>query len=50
MVRGGSASPELYRALALHGAQIPTAPANFAERTGGDEWEARLRASSHRER
>lgn len=36
--------PELYRALALAGAQILTVPANFAERTGRDHWEVLLRA------
>jgi predicted amidohydrolase len=36
--------PELYRALALAGAQIVTVPANFTERTGRDHWEVLLRA------
>ena len=36
--------PELYRALALAGAQILTVPANFTERTGRDHWEVLLRA------
>ncbi len=36
--------PELYRALALAGAQILTVPANFTERTGRDHWETLLRA------
>jgi len=36
--------PELYRALALAGAQILTVPANFTERTGRDHWEILLRA------
>ena len=36
--------PELYRALALAGAQILTVPANFTERTGHDHWEVLLRA------
>jgi len=36
--------PELYRALALAGAQILTVPAAFAERTGRDHWEVLLRA------
>lgn len=36
--------PELYRALALAGAQILTVPANFMERTGRDHWEVLLRA------
>lgn len=36
--------PELYRALALAGAQVLTVPAAFAERTGRDHWEVLLRA------
>ena len=36
--------PELYRALAVAGAQILTVPANFTERTGRDHWEVLLRA------
>ncbi len=36
--------PELYRALALAGAQILSVPANFTERTGRDHWEVLLRA------
>ncbi len=36
--------PELYRALALAGAQILTVPASFTERTGRDHWEVLLRA------
>jgi predicted amidohydrolase len=36
--------PELYRALALVGAQVLTVPANFTERTGRDHWEVLLRA------
>lgn len=36
--------PELYRYLALHGAQILFAPANFRMATGKDHWEALLRA------
>ena len=36
--------PELYRALALAGAQVLTVPANFTERTGRDHWEVLLRA------
>ena len=36
--------PELYRALAMAGAQILTVPANFTERTGRDHWEVLLRA------
>jgi deaminated glutathione amidase len=36
--------PELYRVLALAGAQILTVPANFTERTGRDHWEVLLRA------
>ena len=36
--------PELYRALALAGAEIVTVPANFTERTGRDHWEVLLRA------
>jgi predicted amidohydrolase len=36
--------PELYRALALGGAEVLTVPANFTERTGRDHWEVLLRA------
>ena len=36
--------PELYRTLALAGAQILTVPSNFTERTGRDHWEVLLRA------
>ncbi len=36
--------PELYRALALDGAQVLTVPASFTERTGRDHWEVLLRA------
>ena len=36
--------PELYRALALAGAEILAVPANFLERTGRDHWEVLLRA------
>ena len=36
--------PELYRTLALAGAQVLTVPANFMERTGRDHWEVLLRA------
>ncbi len=36
--------PELYGALALAGAEILTAPANFTDRTGRDHWEVLLRA------
>jgi predicted amidohydrolase len=36
--------PELYRALALAGAEVLTVPANFTERTGRDHWETLLRA------
>jgi len=36
--------PELYRALAMAGAQVLTVPANFTERTGRDHWEVLLRA------
>ncbi|MEO8571317.1 MAG: carbon-nitrogen hydrolase family protein [Chloroflexota bacterium] len=36
--------PELYRALALAGAQVLTVPAAFTERTGRDHWEVLLRA------
>ncbi len=36
--------PELYRALALAGAEVFTVPANFTERTGRDHWEVLLRA------
>ena len=35
---------ELYRALALLGAEVLTVPANFTERTGRDHWEVLLRA------
>ena len=36
--------PELYRALALAGAQLLAVPAVFTERTGRDHWEVLLRA------
>jgi predicted amidohydrolase len=36
--------PELYRILALEGAELSTVPANFTERTGRDHWEVLLRA------
>lgn len=36
--------PELYRWLALHGAEILFTPANFRMATGKDHWEAILRA------
>jgi deaminated glutathione amidase len=36
--------PELYRALAVAGAEILAVPANFLERTGRDHWEVLLRA------
>ncbi len=36
--------PELYRELAVGGAQILAVPANFTERTGRDHWEVLLRA------
>ncbi|MBF6604954.1 MAG: carbon-nitrogen hydrolase family protein [Chloroflexi bacterium] len=36
--------PELYRTLALAGAEVFTVPANFTERTGRDHWEVLLRA------
>ncbi len=36
--------PELYRTLALEGAEILTVPAYFTERTGRDHWEPLLRA------
>ncbi len=36
--------PELYRSLALAGAEVLAVPANFAERTGRDHWEVLLRA------
>ena len=36
--------PELYRTLALAGAEVLTVPANFTERTGRDHWEVLLRA------
>jgi len=36
--------PELYRALALAGAQVLTVPSDFMERTGRDHWEILLRA------
>jgi predicted amidohydrolase len=38
--------PELYRALALAGAQVLTVPANFTKRTGRDHWAVLLRARS----
>ena len=36
--------PELYRALALGGAEVLTVPSAFTERTGRDHWEVLLRA------
>jgi len=36
--------PELYRELALDGAEIMAVPANFTEATGRDHWEVLLRA------
>ncbi len=36
--------PELYRSLALAGAEVIAVPAAFAERTGRDHWEVLLRA------
>jgi deaminated glutathione amidase len=36
--------PELYRVLALEGAELVTVPANFTERTGRDHWEVLIRA------
>ena len=36
--------PELYRTLALAGAELLTVPSNFTERTGRDHWEVLLRA------
>ncbi|MES2209387.1 MAG: carbon-nitrogen hydrolase family protein [Chloroflexota bacterium] len=36
--------PELYRTLALAGAEILSVPSNFTERTGRDHWEVLLRA------
>ena len=36
--------PELYRALAVAGAEILAVPANFLERTGRDHWDVLLRA------
>ena len=36
--------PELYRALALRGAEVLAVPSNFTERTGRDHWEVLLRA------
>lgn len=36
--------PELYRTLALDGAEVLTVPAYFTERTGRDHWEPLLRA------
>ncbi len=36
--------PELYRALALAGAEVLAIPANFTERTGRDHWEVLIRA------
>jgi predicted amidohydrolase len=36
--------PELYRALALAGAEVIVVPATFTERTGRDHWEPLLRA------
>ena len=35
---------ELYRTLALAGAEVMTVPANFTERSGRDHWEVLLRA------
>jgi predicted amidohydrolase len=36
--------PELYRTLALSGAEVLAVPSNFTERTGRDHWEVLLRA------
>ncbi len=36
--------PELYRALAVAGAEVLCVPADFTERTGRDHWEPLLRA------
>jgi len=36
--------PELYRTLALAGAEVFAVPSNFTERTGRDHWEVLLRA------
>jgi deaminated glutathione amidase len=36
--------PELYRTLALTGAEVLAVPSNFTERTGRDHWEVLLRA------
>jgi predicted amidohydrolase len=36
--------PELYRTLALQGAEVLAVPSNFTERTGRDHWEVLLRA------
>jgi predicted amidohydrolase len=36
--------PELYRVLALAGAEVLCVPADFTERTGRDHWEPLLRA------
>jgi predicted amidohydrolase len=36
--------PELYRTLALAGAEVLAVPSNFTERTGRDHWEVLLRA------
>jgi predicted amidohydrolase len=36
--------PELYRVLALHGAELLTVPANFTLATGRDHWHVLLRA------
>ncbi|MFN2466729.1 MAG: carbon-nitrogen hydrolase family protein [Gaiellaceae bacterium] len=36
--------PELYRILALEGAELLSVPAHFTERTGRDHWEVLLRA------
>jgi deaminated glutathione amidase len=36
--------PELYRILALHGAELVTVPAHFTLYTGKDHWEVLLRA------
>jgi predicted amidohydrolase len=36
--------PELFRLLALAGAELITVPANFTKRTGMDHWQVLLRA------
>ncbi len=36
--------PELYRSLAVAGAEVLAVPSNFTERTGRDHWEVLLRA------